>query len=223
MPEADLETIVREAHNAGWQLGIHAIGDAAIELAVGFLRNAIEAKPSTDHRHYLNHFTVMPSDATMIDMAAHDIAITQQPNFTYTLEGRYTANLEGDRLAHNNALRTPMSHGVFVAISSDILPIGPFVGLYAAVTRKGMSGTVYGAEEALTMVEALRGYTVNGAWLTREEATKGTIEPGKLADLVVLDKDPLSVDPEQILDLAVLQTYLGGRLVYESHGSDFGG
>ncbi len=223
MPEADLETIVREAHNAGWQLGIHAIGDAAIELTVGFLRNAIESTPRTDHRHYLNHFTVMPSDATMIDMAAHGIAITQQPNFTYTLEGRYAANLDGARLAHNNALRTPMSHGVFVAISSDILPIGPTVGLYAAVTRKGMSGAVYGAEEALTMAEALRGYTVNGAWLTREETSKGTIEPGKLADLVVLDKDPLSIDPGQILDLVVLQTYLGGRLVYDSQGADSGG
>lgn len=223
MPEADLETIVREAHNAGWQLGIHAIGDAAIELTVGFLRNAIEANPRSDHRHYLNHFTVMPSDTTMIDMAAHGIAITQQPNFTYTLEGRYAANLDGARLAHNNALRTPMSHGVVVAVSSDILPIGPTVGLYAAVTRKGMSGAVYGAEEALTMAEALRGYTVNGAWLTREETSKGTIEPGKLADLVVLDKDPLSIDPEQILDLQVLQTYLGGRLVYESQGSISGG
>lgn len=223
MPEADLEAIVREAHNAGWQLGIHAIGDAAIELTVGFLRNAIEANPRTDHRHYLNHFTVMPTDATMIDMATHGIAITQQPNFTYTLEGRYAANLDGARLSHNNALRTPMSHGVFLAISSDILPIGPTVGLYAAVTRKGMSGTVYGAEEALTMAEALRGYTANGAWLTREEASKGSIEPGKLADLVVLDKNPLSIDPEQILGLSVVQTYLGGRLVYELPGATTGG
>ncbi len=216
MSESELASMIAAAHDAGWQLGIHAIGDAAIELTVGLLSESLARKPRADHRHYLNHFTVMPSIETMRQMAKDGIAIMQQPNFTYTLEGRYVANLDGDRLAHNNALRTPMSAGVFVALSSDILPIGPFVGLYAAVTRKGMSGAVYGEGEKLTMAEALRGYTINGAWLTREEAIKGSIEPGKLADLVVLDRDPLTIPAEQIPGLAVRQTYLGGRLVYDS-------
>ena len=70
-------------------------------------------------------------------MAEHNIHITQQPNFTYALEGRYAANLDGWRLAHNNPLRSPMDTGITVALSSDILPIGPMVGLYAATTRKG--------------------------------------------------------------------------------------
>jgi predicted amidohydrolase YtcJ len=90
------------------------------------------------------------------------------------------------------------------------------VGLYAAVTRKGRSGAVYGPEEAITIAEALRGYIGNGAWLTREEDTKGSIEPGKLADLAVLDRDPLSVAPERLLDMRVLQYYLGGRRVYDA-------
>ena len=77
-----------------------------------------------------------------------------------------------------------MNHGIRVAISSDILPIGPMVGIYAAVTRKGMSGTVFGEEEALTVMEALRGYTLYGAWLSFEEDRKGSIEPGKLADTI---------------------------------------
>jgi predicted amidohydrolase YtcJ len=215
MTEAELSRMVREAHDAGWQLGIHAIGDAAIELAVGAVHEALIANPREDHRHYLNHFTVMPDAGTMELMAADGVAITQQPNFTYTLEGRYVANLDGDRLAHNNPLRTPMRHGVFVALSSDILPIGPHVGLYAAVTRKGRSGAVYAADEALTIEEALRGYTRNGAWLTREETSKGSIEAGKLADLVVLSDDPLTGPPEELLEARVLRTYLGGRLVYE--------
>jgi predicted amidohydrolase YtcJ len=215
MSEDDLRRIIREAHDAGWQLGIHAIGDAAIELAVDALHEALAANPRADHRHYLNHFTVMPGGATMDRMAADGVAITQQPNFTYTLEGRYVANLDGERLAHNNPLRTPMGHGVFVALSSDILPIGPHVGLYAAVTRKGRSGAIYGAAEALTMDEALRGYTRNGAWLTREESIKGSIEPGKLADLVVLSDDPFDGPPERLLEARVLRTYLGGRLVFE--------
>jgi predicted amidohydrolase YtcJ len=111
-----------------------------------------------------------------------------------------------------------MNHGIHVAISSDILPIGPMVGLYAAVTRKGMSGRVFAADEALTMMEAIQAYTLYGAWLSFEEDLKGSIEPGKLADLVVLDRDLLTIDPEHIMDTRVLQTWLGGTLVYEDGG-----
>ena len=211
----ELNTTIREAHAAGWQFGIHAIGDAAIELTVDELAAALDELPREDHRHYLNHFTVMPSAESMDKMAAYGIAITQQPNFTYTLDGRYSAYLDGDRLKHNNPLRTPMNHGVRVAISSDILPIGPMVGIYAAVTRKGMSGTVFGAEESLNVMEALRGYTLYGAWLSFEEDRKGSIEPGKVADMIVLDQDILAVDPDHIMDINVEQTWLGGKMVYQ--------
>jgi predicted amidohydrolase YtcJ len=211
----ELETTIRQAHAAGWQFGIHAIGDAAIELTIDELAAALDEMPREDHRYYLNHFTVMPSGEAMDKMAAYDIAITQQPNFTYTLEGRYSAYLDGDRLEHNNPLRTPMNHGVHVAISSDVLPIGPMVGIYAAVTRKGMSGRVFGEEESLTVMEALRGYTLYGAWLSLEEDRKGSIEPGKLADVIVLDQDILTIDPDHIMDIKVEQTWLGGKMVYE--------
>lgn len=214
VPVEELRRIIREANTAGWQLGIHAIGDAAIELTVDELAAALDEHPREDHRHYLNHFTVMPSAEAMDRMAEYDIGITQQPNFTYTLEGRYVAYLDGDRLAHNNPLRTPMNHGIHVAISADILPTGPMVGIYAAVTRKGFSGEVFGAEEALTVMEALRGYTLAGAYLTFEEDKKGTIEAGKLADLIVLDKDILTVDADEILGIKVEQTWLGGKLVH---------
>jgi hypothetical protein len=211
----ELDTILTEAHAAGWQFGIHAIGDAAIELAIDELAATLEAMPREDHRHYLNHFTVMPSAESMDKMAEYGIAITQQPNFTYTLDGRYSEYLDGDRLKHNNPLRTPMNHGIRVAISSDILPIGPMVGIYAAVTRKGMSDTVFGEEEKLTVMEALRGYTLYGAWLNFEEDRKGSIEAGKLADMIVLDQDILTIDPDHIMDINVEQTWLGGKLVYE--------
>ncbi len=211
----ELRKVINEAHAAGWQLGIHAIGDAAIELTVEELVAALQSAPRPDHRHYLNHFTVMPSAETMLAMAENEISITQQPNFTYTLEGRYVEYLDGDRLQHNNPLRSPMDHGIHVAISSDILPIGPMVGIQAAVTRKGMSGAVYGKEEALTVVEALRAYTALGAWLTFDEQQKGTIEPGKMADMIVLDQDLLSVDPDHIMNIRILQTWLNGKLVYQ--------
>ncbi len=215
MTEAELRELVIMAHEEGWQLGIHAIGDAAIMLTVDYLVEVLSRSPRDDHRHYLNHFTVMPDGQTMDDMAAHGIAITQQPNFTYTLEGRYVANLDGARLETNNPLRTPMDHGIHVAISSDILPIGPWVGIYAAVTRKGMSGRVFGPAEAISRIEALKGYTSKGAWLTREENIKGMLAPDMLADMIVLSANPLTVPDEELLDIEILETWLGGQRVYQ--------
>ncbi len=216
MPAQDLVDHITEIHDAGWQMGIHAIGDAAIELVVDTLVEALLRNPREDHRTYLNHFSMRPSDETMEKMAEHGIHITQQPNFTYTLEGRYVANLDGWRLEHNNPLRSPMDHGIHVAISSDILPIGPLVGIYAAVTRKGMSGRVFGADEAITIEEAIQGYTIKGAYLGFEEDIKGSLEPGKLADMIVLSDDILTVDSEEIMNIEIEQTYVGGELVYQN-------
>ncbi len=145
----------------------------------------------------------------------HNILIAQQPNFTYTLDGRYAEHLDGERYQTNNPLRSPMSHGVFVALGSDILPIGPMVGLYGAVTRKGMSGAVVGPGEALTMPEAIVGYTRLAAHLTFEEDEKGSLEVGKLADMVVLSQDLLTIDPDRTLETEVEMTILGGNVVYE--------
>ena len=214
MPEQELVEHLNEIHDAGWQMGIHTIGDAAIVLVVNTLADALERNPRDDHRHYLNHFSMRPPELTMELMAEHGIHITQQPNFTYTLEGRYVENLDGWRLQHNNPLRSPMDHGITVAISSDILPIGPMVGIYAAVTRKGMTGNVYGPEEAITREEAIRAYTASGAFLNFEENVKGSLQSGKFADMIVLSDDILTVDEEKIMDILVEQTYVDGKLVY---------
>ena len=214
MPEEELVAHLNEIHDAGWQMGIHAIGDAAIVLVVNTLADALERNPREDHRHYLNHFSMRPPDLTMKLMAEHGIHITQQPNFTYTLEGRYAENLDGWRLQHNNPLRSPMDHGITVAISSDILPIGPMVGIYAATTRKGMTGTVYGPDEIISREEAIRAYTATGAFLNREEGLKGSLEPGKFADMIVLSADILTVPEDQIMGIEVEQTYVDGELVF---------
>ncbi len=216
MGEGELVSLLNEIHDAGFQMGIHAIGDAAIVLVVNTLADMLERNPRDDHRHYLNHFSMRPPELTMELMAEHDIHITQQPNFTYTLEGRYSAYLDGWRLQHNNPLRSPMDHGITVAISSDILPIGPMVGLYAAVTRKGMTGTVYGPDEAIDMEEAIRAYTLLGAYLNFEEDLKGSLESGKFADMIVLSDDLLTIDPERILEVGIEKTWVAGELVYDS-------
>ena len=213
--EAGLVEISRTAHDMGWQLGFHAIGDAAIKMTIDAWSRMLEAAPRADHRHFLNHFTVTPPAETMQRMADWNIHIAQQPNFTFTIDGRYAEHLAGERYQTNNPLRTPMRHGVVVALGSDILPFGPLVGLQAAVTRRGMGGAVVGPGEALTMPEALVGYTRVAAHLTFEEDEKGTLEVGKLADLVVLSQDLLTIDPERTTDTQVDLTVLGGRVVYE--------
>ena len=187
---------IEEGHKLGWQFGIHAIGDAAIAMTVDALDTVLHDYPRHDHRHYLCHFTVLPPERTLQLMEYDKILIAQQPNFTYNLEGRYVETLEGQRLASNNA-------------------IGPMVGLYAAVTRKGESGKVYGPEEAVGIKEAITMYTRNGAFLTREEKLKGTLEPGKLADMIVLPDDPLSMPADKLLGLKVDMTIVGGRILYE--------
>jgi len=200
-------------------MGLHAIGDGAIKMTVDVFERVLRESPRTDHRHYLTHFTVPPPEATLKQMAANHILIAQQPNFTYTLEGRYADNLDGYRLEHNNPVRTPMNHGIFMAFGSDVLPIGPMVGLYAAVTRKGMSGKVWGADEAVTMPEAIRAYTRNAAYLTFDEQLKGTLEVGKLADMIVLAEDLLTINPSRILGVPVDMTIVGGKVVYERPAS----
>ena len=109
-----------------------------------------------------------------------------------------------------------MDYGIKVAISSDILPIGPMVGIYAAVTRKGMTGAIYGVDEAITREEAIRAYTATGAYLNFEEDIKGTLESGKFADMIVLSKDIMTITDDEIMDIDVLQTYVDGKLVYSA-------
>jgi predicted amidohydrolase YtcJ len=206
---------IEEGHKLGWQFGIHAIGDAAIAMTVDALHTVLHDYPRNDHRHYLCHFTVLPPEQTLEFMQQDKILIAQQPNFTYNLEGRYVETLEGKRLATNNSLMTPIKRGIYMAFGSDNLPIGPMVGLYAAVTRKGESGKVYGPGEAVSIKDAITMYTRNGAFLTREEKLKGTLETGKLADMIVLPQDPLSISPDKLLGLQVDMTIVGGRILYD--------
>lgn len=218
--DAELQAMVNDAAALGWQMGLHCIGDAAIVQTIQAYDVGLRTVPSLDHapddrRWFTDHFTIMPPDATMELMKRDHIMIAQQPNFLYNLEDRYEANLDDRRLEHNNSIATPADKfGLFIAFGSDNLPINPMIGLYAAITRKGPSGRVHGASEAVSRERAIRMYTANGPYLSWEEKTKGTLEPGKLADMVVLPFDPLTADPDVILHGKVDMTFLAGKLVY---------
>ncbi|WP_240530065.1 amidohydrolase [Novosphingobium sp. PC22D] len=214
-----------DAARNGWQMALHAIGDAAIVQTVNAYHHALTTvqgpgRQGKDRRWFLDHFTIMPPRETMQTMAEDGIMISQQPNFLYNLEARYEAWLDPYRLAHNNSVATPAGMGIHVAFASDNLPIGPMVGLYAAISRKGPSGRVHGIEEAVSREDAIRMYTANGAYLSWEEGIKGTLEPGKLADMIVLDHDPLTVPIDKLMDVKVDMTFVGGKLVYRRGADD---
>jgi predicted amidohydrolase YtcJ len=215
MSEAALQEMVDTSASLGWQLGIHAIGDKAIVTVAEAYARALKAHPKPDARWYLSHLTMIPPVSTLDLIARNGIYATAQPNFLYNLEGRYVETLDGYRLEHINPISSALNRGVFLAFSSDNLPIGPMIGLYAAVTRKGMSGKVYGKEEAVSISDAIRMYTRAGASLSWDEAKKGTLEAGKFADMIVLDHDPLTGGPEELLKTNVDMTIVGGKVVYD--------
>ncbi|WP_404710423.1 amidohydrolase [Sphingomonas sp. MMS24-J13] len=220
--DEELQAMVDDAASLGWQMGLHCIGDAAIEQTIKAYDIALNKIPGQNHsqldrRWFTDHFTIMPPDATMATMKRDNIMVAAQPNFLYNLEDRYIQTLDDWRLLHNNPVATPAhKFGLFVAFGSDNLPINPLVGLYAAITRKGPSGQAHGlAEEGVSRAEAIRMYTANGPYLSWEEKVKGTLEPGKYADMVVLPFDPMTADPEAILHGKVDMTFIGGKLVYD--------
>lgn len=204
--------VLKRAHQLGWQLGLHSAGDAASVVITDVLERVITESPRDDHRHHLIHVEVGPPSATYEKMKRLGIGIALQPNFTYGLQPFFSLALKGEQLTRNNPSRTILDHGVKLTFGSDERPYGPMYGLYAAVTRRGADGKVYGPEEAITLEEAIRAYTIDAAWQTFDEKTRGSIEPGKVADFAVLSDDIFTIDPLKIKDIHVVQTIINGRI-----------
>lgn len=214
IPEEALYPVSKRAHELGWQLGIHAIGDAAAAMAVDVIDRILEESPRPGHRHYLHHITILPPDEALRKMAENDIIAASQPNFTYFNTRFMLAGVSGDRLQRQNPQRSLIDWGIRLSYGSDGLPHGPLLGIWAAVTRRGYDGKVYGAEEAVSVEEAIRFYTMGTAYMTFDEDERGSIKVGKVADLVVLGKDILTIDPERIRDIPVELTIIGGKVVF---------
>jgi predicted amidohydrolase YtcJ len=214
IPEQPLYAVSKRAHELGWQLGIHAIGDAAIQMTVDVLSRVLDEAPRPNHRHYMHHVSVMPPAATLQKASQHQLLICSQPNFAYALSPFAVSSLAGQKLETNNPQMSLVRAGLKLGYGGDGMPLSPLVGLYAAVSRKGIDGRVYGPGEKMSLEDAIRAYTMGSAYLTFDEASRGSLEVGKLADMVVLGEDILTVDPERIKDLRVDKTIVGGRVLY---------
>ncbi|MBX0329643.1 amidohydrolase [Oscillochloris sp. ZM17-4] len=214
----DLREFFARGHELGWDIGIHAIGDRAHHESALAFADAIQSTPSprADQRHNLIH-AYFASEESLQHMARHDIAAVIQPTFIY-FEGDDLFRDVGAELAHRyKPARTYLDRGIRVVATSDIpstAHYNPFVGLYSLVTRQSWKGTPIAPQEAISREEALHAYSVAGAWLTREEHRKGPLAPGFLADMIALDRDYFSCPEEEIKEIKVELTVVGGKVAY---------
>ena len=216
-----LGSYIREANEEGWGAGIHCCGDLAQDIAVSHMVDAFRARRPLPHqRHHIVH-GYFPTEYSLRAMAANDIAVSTQPGFIYVEGDAYPAVIDESRLVDFKPLRTYLNRGIKVAINSDVSsgPFDPFVVLYGAVARKTVKGLDFGQAEALTAREAVNCFCSGGAYLAYRDAECGALEPGKLADLAVLDRDILDGPAEDILKCKVDGTMLGGKFVYLREGS----
>ncbi|MFA5307956.1 MAG: amidohydrolase [Dehalococcoidales bacterium] len=221
MPEvtpepAELNELVLDCHRRGWQIAVHAIAESTVEAAVAALENAAKYSPASGQRHRIEHCAECPP-ALLERMKKLGAVIVTQPPFIYYSGERYLATVPESQLPWLYRLKTPLEKGVMVAGSSDapVVPNNPLTGIYAAVTRRAESGQALLPEEKITPEQSLALYTVNAAYASFEENIKGSLAPGKLADMIILSADPTRVPPEEIKDIKVEMTIIGGEVVWE--------
>jgi predicted amidohydrolase YtcJ len=212
-----LDEIVWEAHSRGLQISAHGIGDVAITMLLDAYKKAQARLPRKDARHRIEHcsFCFPP---LVLRVAAEGVLPLLNPGFLYYFGDTHTRNYGEARVAQEFPFRSLLAAGAVVAIGSDapVTILSPNEILYGAIARKTLNGTSCGDRERVSAQEAVYAYTAAGAYLTFDEHKKGTLEAGKLADLVVTDIDPTAVDdePARLLEMKVEQTILGGKTVF---------
>jgi len=211
-----LEERILTAHRAGFQVAVHANGDRIINMTLDAYQKALEKYPRENHRHRLEHGTIVNQD--ILRRMKH-LGVAVLPFGSYIYYHAEKMRFYGpERLSMMFAHRSFLDNGIIVGGSSDHLcaPWSPLAGIQSCVTRKGHNGELLGPEQRITPEEALWIYTVGSARTSFEENIKGSIEPGKLADIVFLGDDLTKVEQETIKDISVLATMVGGEFVYQA-------
>ena len=206
-PQQKVSAFVREANRMGLQVAMHAIGDAAIAQAVAAYEEALADFPRQDHRHVIIHANLMTPP--LLERAARiGLHIAAQPSMLYWAQEpmRYLTHILGDRAYHQMPLKSMLDGGLTIAGGSDAPCTQPdaIQGMHAACNHPN-------PDQRIAVIDALKMYTSRAARLSFDDADRGTLVPGKRADFVVLDRNPLTLKVEAIKDIKVLDRYLKGR------------
>lgn len=226
--QSKLNEMAKERVDAGFQLGFHAIGDEAVEMALDAFAeaekaahaNEVKAQDGSGNFRLRVEHAQVTNPAQVERFRELNVIASMQPSHLLTDMHWAMSRLGAERAAHSYAWGEFENHGVRLAFGTDypVEPVAPFRGLYAAVTRKSEDGKQeYFPAQKLTIQQAIAAYTTGSAYAEFAEKQKGTLAPGMLADFVVLDRDLIEIPAAQILGTRVLRTVVGGRTVYESH------
>ena len=216
MDDEQLYPYAKKAYDAGWQIGIHANGDVGIDTTLKLFERLNKEKPKSDPRFRIEHCTMI-NDNLIQRMKTLGVIPTPFSTYVYYHGEKMKAYGE-ERLKNMFALRSFLNAGIRPTQASDYPP-GPFepmMALQSCVTRTDIKGNVWGANQRVTVEEAIKIGTINGAYASFEENSKGSLEAGKLADLVVLGRNPFKEDPATLITIPIERTMAGGKWVYES-------
>ena len=208
--DEELRSILRKAHAGGFQTATHAIGERAIRQVVEAWEAILGELPRRGHRHRIEHLE-LPDDDLLRRMKAAGLLASCQPNFVGQWSGPgdvYETRLGKERNATNNPFRSILRRRIPLCFGSDGMPYGPLYGIHSAVNG-------YFQGQRISVEDAIRGYTAGGAYAAFEEHLKGSLEPDRLADFVILDGNPFT-EPEGIRRVRIHSTWIGGRCVYPS-------
>jgi predicted amidohydrolase YtcJ len=219
--QEEMDEFFLRSHKAGFQLTAHAAGDRAIDMVLNAIEKALAAEPHPDPRPRIEHCAVLDPEL-MQRIKELGVIPVPQPVMFYDFGDAFLRDY-GARCRFMFPCRSLMDMGVPVAASSDapVATLNPFVGMYEAMTRKARSGQVVALEERTTLEQTIRMYTINGAYASFEEGIKGSLEPGKLADLVVVSGPILGVDPERVRDMRAEMTLVGGEIAHDKGAVSF--
>jgi predicted amidohydrolase YtcJ len=218
---AELQATIIAAHRSGWQVATHAIGDRAIDVALDAYARALAQYPRQDARHRIEHFAVV-QPRQLAQAAELGVIGVPQGRFASELGDGMLAAAGPQRESWLYRQRSLLDAGMVLPGSSDrpVVTGAPLLGIADMVCRRTSSGEPFNAGEAITAAEALRAYTFGSAYASHQEHVKGSVAPGKLADLVILSEDPIAVSPDRIAGLQVLATIVDGQCRYDSGAID---
>ena len=212
----DLDAWVERVHRAGIQVNCHANGDVAIDMYLTALERANKAAPRADSRPKITHCTLV-NETLVRRMKALGAVPAMFTTYTYYNTDKFPFYGQ-DLMKRALAFRTMLDAGIHAAAGSDFSPgpFAPLMGIQGMVTRTGWDGTTWGANQRVSVDEAIRINTLNGAFAAHEESAKGSITAGKLADFVVLADDPHTVANDKIKDIQIVRTVVGGSATYQA-------